>query len=105
MDSSFLLLLICFITTAIFLLLGLLIGYGNKANLINGVDFSQLTSVEGFCKEFGNGLIISAILLMFTGALFYANRGLGLFTALFLAFCCLPLVYFVRAKQKYTKER
>ena len=104
MDPSFLILFICSITATTYLLLGVLIGFGKKANLINGVDFSQLNSVEDFCKDFGSGLIVSGILLLFTGVIFYANNGLALFSALFLAFCGLPLIYFIRAKQKYTKR-
>ena len=103
MGSSFLILLTCLITAATYLLLGVLIGFGKKANLVNGVDFSQLTSVDGFCKDFGNGLIVSGIFLVFTGAVFYANGGVGLFSILFVSFCGLPLVYFFRAKQKYAK--
>ena len=104
MDSSFLILLICLIIAAVYLFLGVLIGIGKKANLINGVDFSQLTSVEGFCKDFGNGLIVSGIFLVFTGAVFYSGVGVGLFSVMFLSFCGLPQVYFVRAKQKYAKR-
>ena len=104
MDSSFLILLTCLITAATYLLLGVLIGFGKKANLINGVDFSQLTSVEDFCKDFGNGLIVSGLFLVFTGSVFYSGGGVELFFVLFVTFCGLPLVYFARAKQKYAKR-
>ena len=103
MDTSILLLLICIITAAIYLLLGVLISIGKNVSLIKGVDLSQLTNAEDFCKEFGNGLIVSGIFLLFTGTVFYSNNGLVLFTVLFLVFCNLPFAYFFRAKQKYTK--
>ena len=104
MDSSFLILLTCGITAVTYLLFGFLIGYGKKANLINGVDFSQITNIQDFCKDFGKGLIVSGILLVVTGTIFYSNDELVLFTVLFSVFCCLPFVYFMRAKKRYSKD-
>ena len=102
MNTGLFIFLICFITGAVFILLGFLIGYKNKSNLINGVDFSKISDVTKFCRTFGNGLIVSGALVALSGCLVYfAGTGLVSFLVLFLIFSSLPLVYFFYAKQKY----
>lgn len=102
MDTGLFIFIVCFVSGAVFILLGFLIGYKNKSNLINGVDFSKISDLGKFCRTFGNGLIVSGVFLALSGYLVYiAGIGLVLFLVLFLVFSSLPLVYFFYAKQKY----
>lgn len=102
MSTSLFIFLICFITGVVFILLGFLIGYKNKSNLINGVDFTKISDVTKFCRTFGNGLILSGVFVALSGCMVYfAGTGLVSFLVSFLIFSSLPLVYFFYAKQKY----
>ncbi len=103
MNTGLFIFLICLITGIVFILLGFLIGYKNKSNLINGVDFSKISDVGKFCRTFGNGLILSGVFVALSGCLVYfAGTGLVSFLVSFLIFSSLPLVYFFYAKHKYT---
>ncbi len=102
MSKGLFILLICLSTGVVFILLGFLIGYKNKSNLINGVDFSKISDVGKFCRTFGNGLILSGVFVALSGCLVYfAGTGLVSFLVSFFIFSSLPLVYFFYAKQKY----
>ncbi len=102
MSKGLFILLICLSTGVVFILLGFLIGYKNKSDLINGVDFSKISDVGKFCRTFGNSLILSGVFVALSGCLVYfAGTGLVSFLVSFLIFSSLPLVYFFYAKQKY----
>lgn len=103
MPTGLFLFLICLITGAVLIVLGYLIGYKEKSNLINGVDFSKISDLAKFCRTFGDGLILSGLLVTLSGGLVYfAGVGLGIFLVSFLLFSSLPLLYFFYAKQKYS---
>lgn len=93
------------VSGAIYLLLGFLLSYKQKIDIINGMDFSKLKDVAGFCKHFGNSLLLSGFVLIILGALVYAqNMNLLLFLGLFVVFCSLPIFQFIQGKQKFSES-
>lgn len=105
MDAGFFIFIISAISGVTYIFLGFLLSYKQKIDIINGVDFSKLKDIKGFCKYFGNSLSLSGAMLILLGLMVYAqNMNLILFLVLFIVFCALPILYFFQAKQKFSQS-
>ena len=103
MSTGLYIFIISAISGVIYLLLGFLLSYRQKIELINGVDFSKLTDVEGFCKYMGNSLFASGFVQVVLGFMVYTeNMNLYLYLFLFIAFCSLPIFHFIQGKRKFS---
>lgn len=93
----------CAINGVIYLVIGVLLAFKQKIEIINGVDFSKLNDIAGFCKFVGNSFLFSGLAILVLGAaIYYLFLNLFLFLALFISFCTLPIYHFLKAKKKFT---
>lgn len=91
------------ISGLVLLIMGYLISIKQKINLINGVDFSNLSDVRAFAKYVGNSILLMGILMLLSGVgLYYKVLGLIGYTFFILIICAIPLPAFLLAKNKYT---
>lgn len=103
MSTGFIIVSTCAISGVIYLVIGVLLAFKQKIEVINGVDFSKLTDIEGFCKLVGNSFLFSGAMILILGAaIYYQFLNLLLFLALFIFFSALPIFHFLKAKKKFT---
>jgi len=104
MESGVLILSISCLSGFIYLLIGFLLTFKQKANVLNGIDFSKINDLSSFCKYVGNSFLLSGVVLIMVGALVYlAGFDLLLFAAIFVFFSALPIINVVRAMRKFQK--
>jgi hypothetical protein len=99
MSTGFIIVSTCAISGVIYLVIGVLLAFKQKIEVINGVDFSKLTDIEGFCKLVGNSFLFSSAMILILGsAIYYQFLNLLLFLALLIFF--LLCLYFISSKQR-----
>ena len=105
MEASFLILSISCLSGFVYLLIGYLLTFKQKADVLNGIDFSKITDLPAFCKYVGNSFLLSGVVLLLAGVLVYlAYLNLLLFIAIFVLFSVLPIINVVRAMRKFQKS-
>ena len=105
MDTGFLILSISFLSGFIYLIIGYLLTFKQKADVLNGIDFSKIADLHAFCKYVGNSFLLSGVVQILIGLLAYlAYLNLMLFIAIFVLFSTLPIVNVVRAMRKFQKS-
>ena len=105
MDTGFLILLISCLSGFIYLTIGYLLTFNQKADVLNGIDFSKIADLPAFCKYVGNSFLLSGVVLILVGVLAYlAYLNLMLFIAIFVLFSTLPIVNVVKAMRKFQKS-
>ncbi|AXR05869.1 hypothetical protein [Salinimonas sediminis] len=105
MEASFLILSISCLSGFVYLLIGYLLTFKQKADVLNGIDFSKIADLPAFCKYVGNSFLLSGVVLLLAGALVYlAYLNLLLFIAIFVIFSVLPIINVVRAMRKFQKS-
>ena len=71
MDTGFLILLISCLSGFIYLIIGYLLTFKQKADVLNGIDFSKIADLPAFCKYVGNSFLLSGAVQVLVGALVY----------------------------------
>ncbi|WP_161569419.1 hypothetical protein [Alteromonas portus] len=105
MDTGFLILLISCLSGFIYLIIGYLLTFKQKADVLNGIDFSKIADLPAFCKYVGNSFLLSGAVQILVGVLAYlAYLNLMLFIAIFVLFSTLPIVNVVKAMRKFQKS-
>ncbi|WP_333973860.1 hypothetical protein [Alteromonas mediterranea] len=105
MDTGFLILLISCLSGFIYLTIGYLLTFNQKADVLNGIDFSKIADLPVFCKYVGNSFLLSGAVQILVGVLAYlAYLNLMLFIAIFVLFSTLPIVNVVKAMRKFQKS-
>ena len=105
MDTGFLILLISCLSGFVYLIIGYLLTFRQKADVLNGIDFSKIADLPAFCKYVGNSFLLSGAVQVLVGALVYLTYlNLMLFTAIFVLFSTLPIVNVVKAMRKFKKS-
>lgn len=105
MDTGFLILLIPCLSGFIYLIIGYLLTFKQKADVLNGIDFSKIADLPAFCKYLGNSFLLSGALQILVGVLAYlAYLNLMLFIAIFVLFSTLPIINVVKAMRKFQKS-
>ncbi|MEP0176322.1 MAG: hypothetical protein ABJD02_20405 [Paraglaciecola sp.] len=105
MDTVFLILLISCLSGFIYLIIGYLLAFKQKADVFNGIDFSKISDLPVFCKYVGNSFLLSGVVQILLGVLVYlAYFDLLLFVAIYVLFSILPIVNVVRAMRKFQKS-
>ena len=105
MDTGFLILLISCLSGFIYLIIGYLLTFKQKADVLNGIDFSKIADLPAFCKYVGNRFLLSGAVQVLVGALVYLTYlSLMLFIAVFVLFSTLPIVNVVKAMRKFQKS-
>ena len=105
MDTGFLILLISCLSGFVYLIIGYLLTFRQKADVLNGIDFSKIADLPAFCKYVGNSFLLSGAVQVLVGALVYLTYlNLMLFTAIFVLFSTLPIVNVVKAMRKFQKS-
>ncbi len=105
MEASFLILSISCLSGFVYLLIGYLLTFKQKADVLNGIDFSKIADLPAFCKYVGNSFLLSGVVLLLAGVLVYlAYLNLLLFIAIFVLFSVLPIINVVRAMRKFQKS-
>ncbi|MFD3316912.1 hypothetical protein ACE414_04720 [Alteromonas macleodii] len=105
MDTGFLILLISCFSGFIYLTIGYLLTFNQKADVLNGIDFSKIADLPAFCKYVGNSFLLSGAVQILVGVLAYlAYLNLMLFIAIFVLFSTLPIVNVVKAMRKFQKS-
>ena len=105
MDTGFLILLISCLSGFIYLTIGYLLTFNQKADVLNGIDFSKIADLPAFCKYVGNSFLLSGAVQILVGVLAYlAYLNLMLFIAIFVLFSTLPIVNVVKAMRKFQKS-
>ena len=105
MDTGFLILLISCLSGFIYLIIGYLLTFKQKADVLNGIDFSKIADLPAFCKYVGNSFLLSGVVQIVVGVLVYlAYLNLMLFIALFVLFSALPIINAVKAVRKFQKS-
>ena len=105
MDTGFLILLISCLSGFIYLIIGYLLTFKQKAGVLNGIDFSKIADLHAFCKYVGNSFLLSGVVQILIGLLAYlAYLNLLLFVAIYVVFATLPIVNVVRAMRKFQKS-
>ena len=104
MDTGLLILSISCLSGFIYLLIGYLLAFEQKADVLNGIDFSRITDISGFCKYVGQSFLISGVVQIFAGVLvYYSGLSLLLFLTIFICFCALPIINVIKAVRKFKK--
>ena len=105
MDTSFLILSISILSGFIYLTIGYLLTFKQKADVLNGIDFSKIADLPAFCKYVGNSFLLSGVVQIVVGVLVYiVYLSLMLFIALFVLFSALPIINVVKAVRKFQKS-
>jgi len=105
MDTGFLILSISILSGFIYLIIGYLLTFKQKADVLNGIDFSKIADLPAFCKYVGNSFLLSGVVQIVVGVLVYlAYLNLMLFIALFVLFSALPIINAVKAVHKFQKS-
>jgi hypothetical protein len=105
MDTGFLIFLISCLSGFIYLIIGYLLTFKKKADVLNGIDFSKIADLPAFCKYVGNRFLLSGVIQIVVGVLVYlAYFDLLLFVAIYVFFSILPIVNVVRAMRKFQKS-
>ena len=105
MDTGFLILLISCLSGFVYLIIGYLLTFKQKADVLNGIDFSKIADLPAFCKYVGNRFLLSGAVQVLVGALVYLTYlSLMLFIAVFVLFSTLPIVNVVKAMRKFQKS-
>ncbi|MCH8500625.1 MAG: hypothetical protein LAT77_01805 [Aliidiomarina sp.] len=105
METDFLILSISCLSGFIYLIIGNLLSFKQKADVLNGIDFSKITDLPAFCKYVGNSFLLSGAVQILVGVLVYlAYFNLLLFIAIFVLFSTLPIINVVRAMRKFQKR-
>ena len=105
MEARFLILSISCLSGFVYLLIGYLLTFKQKADVLNGIDFSKITDLPAFCKYVGNSFLLSGVVLLLAGVLVYlAYINHLLFIAIFVLFSVLPIINVVRAMRKFQKS-
>ena len=105
MDTGFLILLISCLSGFVYLIIGYLLTFKQKADVLNGIDFSKIADLPAFCKYVGNSFLLSGAVQVLVGALVYLTYlSLMLFIAVFVLFSTLPIVNVVKAMRKFQKS-
>ena len=105
MDTGFLILLISCLSGFVDLIIGYLLTFKQKADVLNGIDFSKIADLPAFCKYVGNRFLLSGAVQVLVGALVYLTYlSLMLFIAVFVLFSTLPIVNVVKAMRKFQKS-
>ena len=105
MDTGFLILLISCLSGFVYLIIGYLLTFRQKADVLNGIDFSKIADLPAFCKYVGNSFLLSGAVQVLVGVLAYlAYLNLMLFIAIFVLFSTLPIVNVVKAMRKFQKS-
>ena len=105
MDTGFLILLISCLSGFIYLFIGYLLTFKQKADVLNGIDFSKIADLSAFCRYAGNSFLLSGVVQILVGLLAYlAYLNLLLFVAIYVVFSTLPIVNVVRAMRKFQKS-
>lgn len=105
MDTGFLILLISCLSGFIYLIIGYLLTFKQKVDVLNGIDFSEIANLPAFCKYVGNRFLLSGVLQILVGVLAYLTYlNLLLFVAIFVLFSTLPIINVVRAMRKFQKS-
>jgi hypothetical protein len=105
MDTGFLILSISFLSGFVYLIIGYLLTFKQKADVLNGIDFSKIADLPAFCKYVGNSFLLSGVVQIVVGVLVYlAYLNLMLFIALFVLFSALPIINAVKAVRKFQKS-
>ena len=105
MDTGFLILLISCLSGFVYLIIGYLLTFKQKADVLNGIDFSKIADLPAFCKYVGNSFLLSGAAQVLVGALVYLTYlSLMLFIAVFVLFSTLPIVNVVKAMRKFQKS-
>ena len=105
MDTGFLILLISCLSGFIYLIIGYLLTFKQKADVLNGIDFSKIADLSAFCKYAGNSFLLSGVVQILVGLLAYlAYLNLLLFVAIYVFFSALPIVNVVRTMRKFQKS-
>ena len=105
MDIGFLILLISCLSGFIYLIIGFLLTFKQKADVLNGIDFSKIADLPAFCKYVGNSFLLSGAVQILVGVLAYlAYLNLMLFIAIFVLFSTLPIINVVKAMRKFQKS-
>jgi hypothetical protein len=103
MDTGLIIISTSAICGIIYILLGVLLAYKQKIEIINGVDFSKINDKEGFCKLVGNSFLSSGVIIFILGvAVYYLFLNLLLVLVLFIFFSSLPIYYFLKARERFT---
>lgn len=105
MDAVIFLSVLTGVSGLVLAVLGYLISFKQKINLINGIDFSSLTDVAAFAKDLGNSIAVMGILMLLlsVGVLFEVV-GMAAYILMIMVICVIPLPAFLIAKAKYTKR-
>lgn len=102
MDTGILILLISCLSGFIYLIIGYLLTFKQKADVINGIDLSKIADLTAFCKYVGNSFLLSGVVQILVGALVYlAYFNLLLFVATYVFFSVLPIVNVLRAMRRF----
>ncbi|AIF98270.1 hypothetical protein [Alteromonas australica] len=105
MDTGFLILSISCLSGFIYLIIGYLLTFKQKADVLNGIDFSKIADLSAFCKYAGNSFLLSGVVQILVGLLAYlAYLNLLLFVAIYVFFSALPIVNVVRTMRKFQKS-
>ncbi|MDO6694242.1 hypothetical protein Q4574_13190 [Aliiglaciecola sp. 3_MG-2023] len=105
METGFLILSISCLSGFIYLIIGYLLSFKQKADVLNGIDFSKISDLPAFCKYVGNSFLLSCVVLILAGVLVYlAYLNLLLFIAIFVFFSVLPIINVVKAMRKFQKS-
>lgn len=105
MDTVFLILLISCLSGSIYLIIGYLLTFKQKADVLNGIDFSKIADLPAFCNYVGNRFLLSGAVQIIVGVLAYlAYLNLMMFIAIFVLFSTLPIINVVKAVRKFQKS-
>lgn len=105
MDVVIFLSVITGVSGLVLAILGYLISFKQKINLINGVDFSSLTDVAAFARDLGTSIAIMGVLmLLLSVGVFFEVIGMAAYILMIMVICAIPLPAFLIAKAKYTKR-
>jgi len=105
MDTGFIILLISCLSGFIYLIIGCLLTFKQKADVLNGIDFSKIADLPAFCKYVGNSFLSSGAVQILVGVLAYlAYSNLMMFIAIFVVFSTLPIINVVKAMRKFQKS-
>lgn len=73
--------------------------------MLNGIDFSKIADISGFCNYVGNRFLISGVMQVLVGILVYFSAlNLLLFLAIFVCFSALPVINVVKAVRTFLKD-
>ena len=105
METGSLILFISCLSGFIYLIIGYLLSFKQKADVLNGIEFSKIAELPAFCKYVGNCFLLSGVVKILVGVFAYlAFLNLLLFLAIFVLFSTLPIINVVRTIRKFQKS-